>query len=71
MTKHTTATDFARWESKAKTMTDAALTWSIRDAFQCARNLDSFDPVAAGRYSDEASTYAQELSRRRNGRTKN
>jgi hypothetical protein len=32
---------------------------------ECARNFDSFDPIAAGRYADEASTYGQELNRRR------
>jgi hypothetical protein len=46
-------------------MTVAALLWSIRDASECARNFDSFDPIAAGRYADEASTYGQELARRR------
>ena len=65
MTRHATATDFATWEAKAKSMTVAALLWSIRDASDCARNFDSFDPIAAGRYADEASTYGQELNRRR------
>ena len=65
MTKHATAADFANWESKAKSMTIKELLWSIRDASECARNFDSFDPVAAGRYADEASTYEQELNRRR------
>jgi hypothetical protein len=65
MTKHATAADFANWESKAKSMTIPALLWSIRDASKCARNFDGFDPVTAGRYADEASTYAQELNRRR------
>ena len=65
MTKHATAADFANWEFKAKSMTIKELLWSIRDASECARNFDSFDPVAAGRYADEASTYEQELNRRR------
>jgi hypothetical protein len=65
MTRHSTAADFTNWESKAKSMTVAALLWSIRDASECARNCDSFDPIAAGRYADEASTYGQELARRR------
>jgi hypothetical protein len=65
MTSHATAADFANWEAKAKSMTIAALLWSIRDASECARNFDSFDPIAAGRYADEASTYGQELARRR------
>jgi predicted DNA-binding ribbon-helix-helix protein len=64
MTHHATAADFTNWESKAKSMTVAALLWSIRDASECARNFDSFDPIAAGRYADEANTYSQELARR-------
>jgi hypothetical protein len=65
MTRHATAADFAAWEAKAKSMTVAALLWSIRDASNCARNFDGFDPITAGRYADEASTYGQELARRR------
>jgi predicted DNA-binding ribbon-helix-helix protein len=65
MTRHATAADFTNWESKAKSMTIAALLWSISDASECSRNFDSFDPVAAGRYADEASAYGQELARRR------
>ncbi|NBT53204.1 MAG: hypothetical protein EBT12_16945 [Marivivens sp.] len=62
---HATAADFEAWETRARTMTNAELLWSIRDASECARNFDSFDPIAAGRYADEASTYGQELNRRR------
>lgn len=65
MSNHATASDFDRWESKARTMSVAALLWSIKDASECARNFDSFDPVTAGRYADEASCYGQELARRR------
>jgi predicted DNA-binding ribbon-helix-helix protein len=65
MTSHATAADFATWETKAKSMTVAALLWSIRDASECAQNFESFDPIAASRYADEASTYGQELARRR------
>jgi hypothetical protein len=65
MSQHATAEDFAKWKEKAKSMTDYALIYSARDAFQCARNFDKIDSVVAGRYTDEGCTYGQELSRRR------
>ncbi len=65
MSQHATAEDFAKWAEKAKSMTDSALIYSARDAFQSARNFDRVDSVVAGRYTDEGCTYRQELSRRR------
>ncbi len=65
MTRHASADDFSRWAEKARTMTTSALLWSIQDASQCAINFEHFDPIAAGRYADEAGTYGQELARRR------
>ena len=60
-----TAADFARWEAKAKTMTDAELLYSARDARAAAEAMRGWNPVAEGRYDDEAFTYGDEIRRRR------
>ena len=57
--------DFARWEAKAKTMTDAELLYSARDARAAAEAMRGWNPVAEGRYDDEAFTYGDEIRRRR------
>lgn len=49
--------DFTAKEAKAKTMTDAELSYAITDCLQCK--------VDEGYYMDEASVYQQELARRR------
>jgi len=63
--KYATADDFNRWTERAKTMTDAELDYGMRDAAKTATLLDKHDPVLAGRYMDEAATYAQEIMNRR------
>lgn len=65
MTRYATPEDFARWEEHAETMNASALIYSAKDARAAAAALDSHDPVAAGRYTDEAMTYERELRRRR------
>lgn len=57
--------DFARWQERAASMTDAELIFAIKDASHASRKADHFDPVTAGYYADEASTYSMELNRRR------
>jgi len=66
---HATAADFTRWEEKARSMTDYELWWSARDARQAAECMRGWNPVAEGRYEDEAHTYGDELRRRRQGRS--
>ena len=68
LTTHATAEDFARWEAKAKTMTIAELVWSAMDARQAANAMRGWNPVAEGRYDDEAHTYGDEIRRRQIGR---
>jgi hypothetical protein len=68
MLTHATAADFARWEAKAATMTDAELLWSAQDARQAEAAMRGWNPIAEGRYSDEASTYGTVLRRRRASR---
>ena len=65
--KYATVRDFERWEEMAVAMTDAALLYSIRDAMEAAKALESHDPIGAGRYRDEASTYRTEINRRKRG----
>jgi hypothetical protein len=65
---YATATDFQLWEAKAKAMTDAELLYSARDARQAEQAMRGWNPIAEGRYSDEASTYGDELRRRRANR---
>ena len=68
MISHATAEDFARWETKAASMTDAELLWSAQDARKAEAAMRGWNPIAEGRYSDEASTYGDELRRRRASR---
>lgn len=68
MTRHATAADFARWEAKAASMTDVELLWSAQDARKAEAAMRGWNPIAEGRYSDEASTYGDELRRRRASR---
>lgn len=63
---YATAEDFANWEAKAKNMSDAALLWSARDARAAAKAMRGWNPIAEGRYDDEAHTYGDEIRRRAN-----
>ena len=54
-----TAEDFKRWEQKAKKMSVAELEYAIADCISCIRLK-----IEEEKYSDEASTYRQELLRR-------
>jgi hypothetical protein len=65
---YATAEDFTRWEAKAASMTDAELIYSARDARQAEEAMRGWNPIAEGRYSDEACTYGMELARRRANR---
>lgn len=67
LTRHATAVDFTSWEERAQAMSIPALAYSARDAYEAARAADGHDPVAAGRYRDEAATYDRELRRRQRG----
>jgi hypothetical protein len=64
---YATPADFANWETKAQAMTDAELLWSAKDARAAAQAMRGWNPIAEGRYDDEASTYGMELTRRRRG----
>jgi hypothetical protein len=65
MTHPATAEDFAKWQAKASTMTIAELLYSARDARNAESAMRGWNPIAEGRYSDEACTYGDELRSRR------
>jgi transposase-like protein len=65
---YATAEDFTRWEAKSATMTDAELIYSANDARQAEAAMRGWNPIAEGRYSDEACTYGDELRHRRANR---
>jgi len=57
--------DFLRWEEKAKKMTISELMYSARDCRKAEEAMRGWNPVAEGRYSDEAFTYGDEIRKRR------
>lgn len=65
---HATATDFDRWEAKARTMTDEQLAWSRRDAHEASEACAGHDAARSGRYADENMVYAAEMLRRERAR---
>jgi len=62
---YATAADFQKWEDRVRSMTTACLLYSARDARAAAKAMRGWNPIAEGRYDDEASTYGMELARRR------
>ena len=63
--RNATAEDFQNWEAYARTLTDAELIYAARDCRKVEAIWRGHDPVVEGFYSDQASTYGMELSRRR------
>ena len=64
-TEHATAADFTTWTERAKTMTVAALLYTINDCRQAAEGMRGWNPAKEGFYMDQASTYGMELNRRK------
>ena len=65
MTEYATPADFARWEARAQAMTVAQLLYTVQDCQQAEAAMRGWNPVKEGYYSDQASTYGMELTRRR------
>ena len=61
---YATPADFARWEQRAKGMTDSELIGSAHLARAAAAAMRGWNPIAEGRYDDEAFTYGDEIRRR-------
>ena len=64
-TNFATADDFATWAARAKSMTVAALLYTVNDCHQAADAMRGWNPVKEGFYIDQACTYGMELTRRR------
>lgn len=63
--RHATVQDFERWEAQAATMTDAELLYAAKDCRRVEALWRGQDGMVEGFYSDQASTYGDELRRRR------
>ena len=57
-------TNFSKFESKAKEMSNLALEYSIRDCVAAAKACAGHDSKREGEYMDEASAYRKELNSR-------
>ena len=64
--EYATVEDFNTWEKKAKKMTVAELLFVVDDCRAAEKAMKNWNPVKEGYYSDQASTYGMELTRRRN-----
>ena len=65
MSEYATAEDFAKWEAQAKTMTTACLLYTVKDCQKAEAAMRGWNPIKEGFYSDQASTFGMELTRRR------
>lgn len=65
MSEYATPADFAKWEAQAKAMSIQALLYSVRDCQQAEAAMRGWNPIKEGFYSDQASTFGMELTRRR------
>ena len=66
MARHATENDFRNWQAQAQCMTDAELIYAVKDCRAVEalwRNVDG--GIVEGFYSDQASTYGMELTKRR------
>lgn len=66
--RHATVQDFERWYEKAKQMSDYELWYAARDCRKVEAAWRGVDGVVEGFYSDQASTYSDELRRRCNNK---
>jgi hypothetical protein len=62
--EHATAADFSRWEEQAKSMTNSALYYTVKDCFAAARAMQGWNPVKEGYYRDQGCTYHKEYMSR-------
>jgi hypothetical protein len=62
---HATAEDFTRWSKQAAKMSVAQLQYATQDCRKAEQAMRGWNPVREGYYSDQASTFGDELRRRR------
>jgi hypothetical protein len=61
---HATAEDFSKWEAHAKTLSLTDLRYIAQDCRKAEAAMRGWNPIREGFYSDQASTYGDELRRR-------
>lgn len=64
ITAAATASDFAKWEAHARTLTVPELRYVIADCRRAEAAMRGWNPSREGYYADQAFTYADELRRR-------
>lgn len=62
--EYATAEDFSKWEAHAKTCTLTELRYIAQDCRKAEAAMRGWNPIREGYYSDQASTYGDELRRR-------
>ena len=66
MARHATENDFRNWQEQAQCMTDAELVYAAKDCRAVEALWRGVDGgIVEGFYSDQASTYGMELTKRR------
>ena len=67
MMLHATPKDFQAWEQDAKSLDLEALLHVVQDCRRAEEAMKGWNPIKEGYYSDQASTYGQEYTKRMRG----
>jgi len=67
MTTPATAKDFQRWEQDAQSLDLEELLHIVQDCRRAEEAMRGWNPIKEGYYSDQASTYGQEYTKRVRG----
>ena len=67
MTLHATPKDFQAWEQDAQRLDLEALLHVVQDCRRAEEAMRGWNPIKEGYYSDQASTYGQEYTKRVRG----
>jgi hypothetical protein len=65
MTEHATEKDFKTWRETAKALSTADLMFTIKDCRKAEESMRGWNPIKEGFYSDQGSTFSDELRARR------
>ena len=67
MTLHATPKDFQAWEQDAQGLDLETLLHVVQDCRRAEEAMRGWNPIKEGFYSDQASTYGQEYTKRIRG----
>ncbi len=67
MTLHATPKDFQAWKQDAQSLDLEALLHVVQDCRRAEEAMRGWNPIKEGYYSDQASTYGQEYTKRVRG----